>query len=129
MHQCCAYEPRPPLMEVLRYSTSNAINTLWNNVRFLPGTATYVHVQGYFQGGGICPPPLGYAENSILLNSSLYKSFNDTINGNLCLCEKVPDSTKLCLIKGPKSKLPREACPRIPPSLPHALHKDTYLPP
>ena len=23
----------------------------------------------------------GYAENSILLNSSLYKSFNDTING------------------------------------------------
>ena len=43
----------------------------------------------------------GKAENSILLNSSLYKSFNDTINGNLGLCEKVPDSTKLRLIKGP----------------------------
>ena len=44
----------------------------------------------------------GYAENSILLNSS----FNDTIN---YVCAKtVSDSTKLRLIKGPKSKFPGE---------------------
>ena len=34
------------------------------------------------------------------------QAFNDTINGKLCLCEKVPDSTKLRLIKGPKSNFP-----------------------
>ena len=51
----------------------------------------------------VASPALGCAENSI------YKSFNGTINGNLCLCEKVPDSTKLHLIKGPKSKFPGDS--------------------
>ena len=43
------------------------------------------------------------------------------------VCTKtVPDSTKLWLIKGPKSNFPRGACPRTPPSLAHPLHSDTY---
>ena len=47
------------------------------------------------------------------------------------VCAKtVQDSTKLRVIKGPKPKFPRGACFRTPPppSLPHALHLDTYLP-
>ena len=68
----------------------------------------YVIVQGFFKGGGwrggICHPlgfglpPLGYAENSIL-HVNQFKS-------------SVPDSTKLHLIKGSKSKFPGGACPR-----------------
>ena len=75
--------------------------------------------QGFFQGrgrGGISPllgfglPPLEYAGNSI----SHVNQFNDTITGELCLCKTAPDSTKLCLSKGPKSKFPRGSMPRTP---------------
>ena len=45
-------------------------------------------------------------------------------------CAKtVPDSTKLCLIKGPKSKFPWGSMPPDPSSLPHALHTNMCLPP
>ena len=46
-------------------------------------------------GGGICPPlPLGYAE-------SVYESFKMV---NYACAQKVPDSTKLHLLKGQKTK-------------------------
>ena len=46
------------------------------------------------------------------------------------ICAKtVPDSTKLRPIKGPKSKFSRGSMLPDPPSLSHALHMDTYLPP
>ena len=48
---------------------------------------------------------------------------------NYACAKKVPDSTKLRLLKGQKTKLPRGSMPPDPPSLPHALHTDTYLPP
>jgi len=68
--------------------------------------------QGFFQppplGFGL--PPLGYAGNSI----SHVNQFNDTITGELCLCKTAPDSTKLCLSKGPKSKFPRGSMPQTP---------------
>ena len=51
---------------------------------------------GFLSGRGHLPP-LALA---CPLYSSLYKSFNDTINGVNCAC------AKLCLIKGPKSKFP-----------------------
>ena len=69
----------------------------------LEGEGGGVSFRGCLVWGALPPPPLGCAENFI------YKSFNDTINGNLCLCEKVPDSTKLHLIKGPKSKFPGDS--------------------
>ena len=34
-----------------------------------------------------------------------------------------------CEIKGQKTKFPQGSMPLDPPSLPHALHTDTYLPP
>ena len=73
-------------------------------------------------GGDICPPlsfdlpPLGYAEISNL-HVNLFKpllKLNDTINGELCLCKKVPDSTKLHVIKSPKNKFPGEHAPGPP---------------
>ena len=74
-----------------------------------------------FGGRGICP--LGYVENFILHVNQL---FNDTIN----VCAKtVPDSTKLRLIKGPKSKFPRGSKPPNPPSLPHACTQICACPP
>ena len=60
---------------------------------------------------------------SLSNGSNLHSNANDTINGELCLCKKVPDFTKLCLIKGQKTKFPVPG----PPSLPHALHTNTYL--
>ena len=48
---------------------------------------------------------------------------------NYVCAKTVPDSTKLHLMKDPKSKFPRGSMPPDPPSLPHALHIDTYLPP
>ena len=47
---------------------------------------------------------------------------------NVC-AKTVPDSTKLHVIKGPKSKISWESMPPNPPTLPHPLHTDTYLPP
>ena len=79
---------------------------------------------GFLSGGrgalGFGLPPLGYAENSI--NSSLH---NDTINGKLWLCENSPRVSN----KRSKIKISRESMPPDRPSLPHALHTDTYLPP
>ena len=69
-------------------------------------------------------PPLGYAENSI--NSSLH---NDTINGKLWLCENSPRFHQIVSNKRSKIKISRESMPPDRPSLPHALHTDTYLPP
>ena len=43
--------------------------------------------------------------------------------------KKVPDSTKLHLLKDQKTKFRWGCMPPDPPSLPHALHTDTYLPP
>ena len=63
---------------------------------------------GHFRPLGFGLPPLGYAGNSI----SHVNQFNDTITGELCLCKTAPDSTKLCLSKGPKSKFPRGSMPR-----------------
>ena len=43
------------------------------------------------------------------------------------ICVKtVPDSTKLHIIKGPKSKFPQGS---MPPDLPHALYMNMCLPP
>ena len=44
---------------------------------------------------------------------------------NYVCAKTVPDSTKLCLIKRPK--FPQGSMPPDPPSLPHALHTDTYI--
>ena len=67
---------------------------------------------GFLSGeGGTFAPPLDMLR--ILFYMSInYKSFIDAINGKLCLCETVPDSTKLGLMKGPKSKFAGGACPR-----------------
>ena len=88
-----------------------------------------------FGGGGICPPWLWLAPPLYMyilrilfymqINSNLYKSCNDTINGNLCLCKNSPRFHQIASKKSPKSKF----MPLDPLSLPHALHTDIYLPP
>ena len=76
-------------------------------------------------GGGHFPP-LGYAENSILHVNQNCKSFNDTINGELCLCENSPRFHLIASNKRSKIKIsPGEHAPGPP----HALHTNTYLPP
>ena len=46
---------------------------------------------------------------------------------NFACAQKVPDSTKLRLIKGQKTKFLCGSMPPNPPSLPHAFYTDTYL--
>ena len=48
---------------------------------------------------------------------------------NYSCAKKVQDSTKLRLLKGQKTKFPQGSMPPDFPTLPHALHTDTYLPP
>ena len=61
--------------------------------------------------------PLGYAEISILhaIYSSIYKSFNDTINCELCLCKKSPRFHQIVSTKRSKIKnFPRGECLQTP---------------
>ena len=57
---------------------------------------------GFLWQGGIAP--LGYVENSILHANQL----------NYVCAKTVIDSTKLCLINGPKSKFSGGACLQTP---------------
>ena len=64
-----------------------------------------------------------------LLSNTGHKSHNlHLIDVNYVGERTVPGSTKLCLMKVQKSKFSRGACTKTPPSVPHALHTDTYLP-
>ena len=78
--------------------------------------------QSFFQVAFAPPPHLGYAENSI--KSSLH---NDTINGKLCLCVNSPRFHQIVSNKRSKIKISRGSMPLDPPSLPHALHTNTYI--
>ena len=93
----------------------------WNVTQNTSPPFPHVRVS-FWGGGGICPPwfwlaPLGYAEISILhaIYSSIYKSFNDTINCELCLCKKSPRFHQIASLKGQKSKISLgENAPRPP---------------
>ena len=55
------------------------------------------------------------------------KSFNDTINGKLCLCKNSPRFHQIASNKRSKINISRGSIPPDPLSLSHALHTDTYL--
>ena len=48
---------------------------------------------------------------------------------NYVCAKTVPDSTKLCIIKGPKSKFPRGSMPRTPLVCPCFAHEYVLAPP
>ena len=64
---------------------------------------------------------------SLSNGSNLHSNANDTINGELCLCKKSPRFHQTVSNKRSKNKLSRGCMPLDTPSLPHALHTDTYL--
>ena len=83
--------------------------------------------QGFFQGGGGHLPPPWICWQFYFTCKS--KDFNDTINGKLCLCESSPRFHQVVSNKRSRTKIFRGSMPPTPPSLPHVLHMDTYLPP
>ena len=82
-------------------------------------------------GGGVCLP-LGFRLPAPQICWDFYftcncKSFNDTKNCKLCLCENSPRFHQIA--SNNKMKISQGSMPPDPPSLPHALHTDTYLSP
>ena len=72
----------------------------------------YITRVSFGGGGGICPA-LALACLSLDISGGGYKSFNDTMNGNLCLCEKVRFH-QIASNKRFKVKFSGGACPRTP---------------
>ena len=84
------------------------------------------HLQGFFQNGAglrLAPPPPWICWEFYFTCKSI---INDTVNGKLCLCKNNPRFHQIASNKRSKFKISQGS---MPPSLPHALHMDTYLPP
>ena len=84
------------------------------------------HLQGFFQsraGLRLAPSPPWICWEFYFTCKSI---INDTINGKLCLCKNSPRFHQIASNKRSKFKISQGS---MPPSLPHALHMDTYLPP
>ena len=79
-------------------------------------------------------PPLGFGLPPTLdmlrilfHNSSLYKSFNDTINGKLCLCEDSPRFHQIASNERSKIKISWGSMPPDPPCLSHTLQTENLM--
>ena len=80
------------------------------------------------QGFGLPPPPPPPPPPWICWEFyfTCKSIINDTVNGKLCLCKNNPRFHQIASSKRSKFKISQGS---MPPSLPHALHMDTYLPP